>query len=108
MRELLPVILQRGLKKLLEEGCSIEIVCLETARKVGTAWRGRWRIYVITHGDNGEEQRLSLVATRNIEPRVIKTVVGLVSFAREHGISVVGIPLEKGRVVRWRRDGAET
>ena len=99
MRELTPVILQSELKEALAAGSTLEIDCIEAANRQGNIWCGVWKVFV-RHGS----QRAVIVATRNLEPRVFKTITGLFSFAHEFGFKVVSVPLRKGERVEWHSD----
>jgi hypothetical protein len=102
MRNLNPVILQAGLKEALTKGGIVEAHCLEDASKVGSTWIGDWRIY-LRSGD----QIVLLVNQRTLEPRELKTIVGLISLGVELGLTTVGVPLKKGEKATWTY-GAET
>ncbi len=96
MRDLTPVILLAGLKEALTEGGQLEVECIEAAEKFGNTFRGGWKVFVRIG-----VQRAVYVVSRNIEPKVFKTVTGLVSFAMDNGFSVVGVPLRVGERVEW-------
>lgn len=104
MIEIQPVLLLAGFKKALAAGGVIEIECVRDAEKVGNFWQGEWKVYILIK--NGPaHHRVALGVTRTQEPKVFKTVAGLMSFGKDHGVDFVTIPTLAGTTAEWARDG---
>ncbi|MFK5980479.1 MAG: hypothetical protein QM488_16500 [Rhizobiaceae bacterium] len=93
MKDRSPVILVSGLKKIAEAGGLVEIVSEVDAEKNGSTWTGEWYVYG-TDPENSE--RFLLVQHINIEPRIIKTAIGVISFCHSIGFKSAVVPLFKG------------
>lgn len=87
------VVTEDGLRQLLANGYSAEVVCRVAAEKRLNAWYGTWTVRAI--GPEGDEK--IVVTSRNyIKAREFKTIAGLVSFLHDIGMRTAQIPLEQG------------
>ncbi|WP_120632535.1 hypothetical protein [Ruegeria sp. EL01] len=100
MIEIQPVLMLAGFRKAMAAGGTVEIECVKDAEKVGNLWQGEWKVYVqIKNG--AAFHRIALGVSRTQEPKVFKSVTGLMSFGAEHGIDPIAIPRTAGRCVKW-------
>ena len=107
MIEIQPVLLLAGFRKALAAGGTIEIECVKDAAKEGNLWLGEWKIYILTK--NGSSfHRIALGVSRTQEPKVFKTVTGLMSFGNDHGVDLISIPTVTGMCAEWKRREGES
>lgn len=104
MESISPVSFLAKVKKDLAEGGRLEVECEETVHKDGSQWRGRWLLYLVTEGKDGETFRSQVVVWKTLEPKVLVTVNGLSSLAQSLQISVPEFPLVAGMKGVWRSD----
>lgn len=99
-----------GVKQALDDGGVIEVECLTSASREGSVYRGEWRFYLHSCDDEDGEVRALVVTHRALEPKVVRTVHGLVGLAAELGIDAPVVPLSKGQKGTWTRErtGADT
>lgn len=88
------VVTEEGVRQLLAQGYSAEVVCRTAAEKRLNAWYGSW--YVRAIGPDGGNEKTVVTSRSYIKAREFKTVAGLVSFLYDLGIRTVQIPLEQG------------
>lgn len=105
MIEIQPVLMLTGFRRALAAGGRIEIECVKDAERQGNLWQGEWKVYVqIKNG--GAFHRIALGVSRTQEPKVFKSVTGLMSFGAEHDIDLISIPTVAGMCAEWtNRDG---
>lgn len=85
----------------LAEWGTIEVECLKTpSRIIGGTHRGEWVVYCWRMEGNSPERSV-MVAARSLEPRIFKTVSGLISLAIELGFTNPQIPLHEGELGIW-------
>lgn len=107
MIEIQPVFMLAGFRKALAAGGTIEIECVKDAERQGNLWQGEWKVYVqIKNG--GAFHRIALGVSRTQEPKVFKSVTGLMSFGSEHDIDLISIPTVAGMCVEWKRHEGES
>lgn len=106
MIEIEPVLLLAGFRKALAAGGTIEIECVKDAEKQGNQWQGEWRVYVLIR-NAGAFHRVALGVSRTQEPKVFKTVSGLMSFGKENGIDLISLPTVAGTCAEWKPDAGE-
>lgn len=97
-----PVILTAHIRPAIEDGAWIEVKCMESAIRGGNTHRGKWKIYVCGESSTGEISRAVYVVGRNLEPRIFKTVAGLMSFCVEIQMHPFICPFEEGKVEVWK------
>tara|TARA_B100000378_G_scaffold263668_1_gene246706 strand:+ start:530 stop:913 length:384 start_codon:yes stop_codon:yes gene_type:complete len=104
MTKQLALAIVRKVKRDLENGGWVEVVCKEDAHRGGTALRGHWEFISVEVAENGSQLRQSVVILNTIERKVVKTIVGLSSFAASLGVFNPQIPLRAGRIGIWKID----
>ncbi|WP_371158337.1 hypothetical protein [Jannaschia sp. 2305UL9-9] len=87
----------------LDDGGRIEVECLTSAWREGSVWCGEWRLYVCSTDEDAKSVRELLVTQRSREPKVIRSVHGLVRLATDLGIDLPQIPLSEGQMGVWAR-----
>lgn len=102
MIEIQPVLLLAGFRKALAAGGTIEIECVKDAEKQGNLWQGEWKVYILIQ-NGGAFHRIALGVSRTQEPKVFKTVTGLMSFGKENGIDLITLPTVAGTCAEWKR-----
>lgn len=91
------VVSEEGLRTLLGEGYTAEVVCrTEPIRRAAAQWAGLWTIHCVA--PDGASRRLLVTARNTMAEREFKTINGLVSFLVGLGLKVVSIPMEEGGV----------
>lgn len=86
----------------VRDGSWIEVTCVESAYKEGSAMRGLWTFYLITPLEGEADFRSMIVKWRTLQPKTITTIVGLAAMAIEVGIRLPVFPLVAGEVGIWR------
>lgn len=99
-----PVTIIAKVKKDMATGARLEVECLETISQSGTAVKGKWGFYLLIDQPDGETFRSQVVVWQKMEPKVLKTLNGLMSLAAELNISAPIIPRIEGRKGIWRVD----
>ena len=106
MIEIQPVLMLAGFRKALAASGVVEIECIKDAERQGNLWQGEWKVYVqIKNG--GTFHRIALGVSRTQEPKVFKSVTGLMSFGNEHGIDLISIPTVAGTCAKWKQREGE-
>ncbi len=101
-----PQILVSQIGDAVRDGAWIEIDCEETAFRDGNQNRGLWRPFVCDHVRGSDQvERAVVVATRGLQPRTFKTIVGLSRFAMDLGMDKCEFPLVEGEIAVWKFDG---
>ncbi len=100
MREFSPVIPIAELKPTLEAGGKLEVECVEEPTRVSNQYQAVWKFYALAE-NGGQQHRLLLVHGRDIKPRIIRTLTGLLSFAMDLGVSPISIPRHAGERAVW-------
>lgn len=98
------VVSEEGLRTLLAEGHSVDVVCRTTPTKTSAQWSGIWTVHCVS--PDGEMRRLLVTARNNMVAREFKTINGLVSFLAGVGLTTASIPMCAGKVASHRLDDA--
>lgn len=98
------VVSEDGLRTLLAEGHSADVVCRVTPKRTGAQWSGVWTVHCVS--PDGETRRLLVTARNNMAAREFKTINGLSSFLAGLGVSIVSIPMLDGKVASHKLDDA--
>lgn len=98
-----PVQTIRGVRQALDDGGRIEVECLTSAWREGSIWRGEWRFYARSTDADATNVRALVVTHHALEPKVVRTVHGLVGLATDLGIDLPQIPLSEGQMGVWAR-----
>ena len=96
------VVSEEGLRTLLSEGHSADVVCRITPTKTSAQWSGIWTVHCVS--PDGETRRLLVTARNNMAAREFKTINGLVSFLAGLGVSIASIPMVEGKVASHKPD----
>ena len=94
------VVTETLFKTLIQDACSAEVVCTQTAEKKSAVWYGTWIIRVVD--PDGKFEKLLVPARHQtphgneIVPRTFKTANGLISFLESFGFTHVTIPMCEG------------
>lgn len=98
------VVSEEGLRMLLGEGHSADVVCrAQPERKAAAQWSGVWTIHCTS--PDGGERRLLVTARNNMVQREFKTINGLASFLTGLGLESISIPMVEGKAAINRLDG---
>lgn len=98
-----PVVTQDELIEGIEAGKQLKILCVEAPVAKTGSWAGRWVIYLLNSSPNELPEQL-LVKTRGVKSRDFRTSYGLLSFAKELGVTVPSVPMEQGGVGYWKKE----
>ena len=101
-----PVILAAHIRPAIEDGAWMEIECVEGAVRGGNTHKGKWKVYVCAQDETGDVSKAVFVVGRDLEPRIFKTVAGLMSFCIELGHKPFICPFEEGDVDVWNFDSS--
>ncbi|CUH52672.1 hypothetical protein [Shimia marina] len=96
------VVSEDGLRMLLAEGHSADVVCRATPTKTSAQWSGVWTVHCVS--PDGEIRRLLVTSRNNMVAREFKTINGLVSFLAGVGLTTASIPMLEGKVASHRLD----
>lgn len=98
------VVSEDGLRALLAEGHSVDVVCRTTPTKTSAQWSGVWTVHCVS--PDGEVRRLLVTSRNNMVAREFKTINGLVSFLAGIDLTTVSIPMLEGKVTSHKLDNA--
>ena len=98
------VVSEEGLRALLADGHSVDVVCRATPTRTTAQWSGVWTVHCVS--PEGETRRLLVTARNNMVAREFKTINGLVSFLAGGGLTTASIPMLEGKVTSHRLDNA--
>lgn len=98
------VVSEDGLRALLAEGHSADVLCRVTPTRTSAQWSGVWTVHCLS--PDGEMRRLLVTSRNNMVGREFKTINGLVSFLAGLGVSIVSIPMLEGKVASHKLDDA--
>ena len=98
------VVSEDGLRALLAEGHSADVLCRVTPTRTSAQWSGVWTVHCLS--PDGEKRRLLVTSRNNMVAREFKTINGLVSFLAGLGVSIVSIPMFEGKVASHKLDDA--
>ncbi|WP_039018294.1 hypothetical protein [Halocynthiibacter namhaensis] len=98
------VVSEEGLRTLLAEDHSVDVVCRATPTKTSAQWSGVWTVHCVS--PDGEIRRLLVTSRNNMVAREFKTINGLVSFLAGVGLTTASIPMCEGKVASHRLDDA--
>ena len=90
------VVSEEGLRALLAEGHSADVVCRVTPKRTSAQWSGVWTVHCVS--PDGETRRLLVTARNNMAAREFKTINGLSSFLAGLDVSIISIPMVEGKV----------
>lgn len=95
------VIYEDRFREKISEGWSPLILCAEDAERVRSSWTGRWQVFCVSpdHSD-----RLIVVQKKNLDPKVILSAHGVMSFLMDLGITITAVPMVKGETVEITHD----
>lgn len=98
------VVSEEGLRTLLAEDHSVDVVCRATPTRTTAQWSGVWTVHCVS--PDREIRRLLVTARNNMVAREFKTINGLVSFLAGVGLTTASIPMQEGKVASHRLDDA--
>ena len=98
------VVSEDGLRALLAEGHSVDVVCRTTPTRTSAQWSGVWTVHCVSA--DGETRRLLVTSRNNMVAREFKTINGLSSFLAGLGVSIVSIPMLEGKIASHKLEDA--
>lgn len=98
------VVSEDGLRALLAEDHSVDVVCRTTPTRTSAQWSGVWTVHCVS--PDGEMRRLLVTSRNNMAAREFKTINGLVSFLAGIDLTTVSIPMLEGKVTSHKLDDA--
>lgn len=98
------VVSEDGLRALLAEGHSADVVCRVTPTRTSAQWSGVWTVHCVS--PDGEMRRLLVTSRNNMVAREFKTINGLVSFLAGVGLTMASIPMLEGKVGSHKLDAS--
>lgn len=96
------VVSEDGLRALLAEGHSADVVCRTTPTRTSAQWSGVWTVHCVS--PDGEIRRLLVTSRNNMVAREFKTINGLVSFLAGLDLTTASIPMLEGKVGSHKLD----
>lgn len=95
---------EQGLRALVEEGHTVEVLCKAEPERKGPSWYGLWIMRTV--GNDGQGKTLVTARTRltqdAIKVREFKTATGVISFLVGVGFSQASIPMKNGEKTSHR------
>ena len=98
------VVSEEGLRALLAEGHSADVVCRATPKRTSAQWSGVWTVHCVS--PDSETRRLLVTARNNMAAREFKTINGLSSFLAGLGVSIISIPMVEGKTASHKMGDA--
>lgn len=98
------VVSEDGLRALLAEGHSADVVCRVTPTRTSAQWSGVWTVHCVS--PDGGMRRLLVTSRNNMVAREFKTINGLVSFLAGVGLIMASIPMLEGKVASHKLEDA--
>ncbi len=98
------VVSEDGLRMLLAEGHSADVVCRVTPKRTSAQWSGVWTVHCVS--PDGAMRRLLVTSRNNMVAREFRTINGLVSFLVGIGLTMASIPMLEGKVASHKLDDA--
>ena len=95
---------EEGLRELVEQGYTAEVVCVDDPHYTGQNFQGRWNIRAVS--PDGESEMVLVTQRKTKEPREIKTIVGVISLLVGMGYDGVNLPMRAGGRRPNRKRGA--
>lgn len=94
------VVVEEYYKELLRKGYRAEVVCVEPTQHKHATYYGKWYLRAISEA-TGEEYVLVTArgagtGSKNLQPRIFRTVPGLISFLLSCGLRFVDLPFDAG------------
>ena len=96
------VIYEDRFREKIADGWSTLILCADDAERVRSSWVGQWQVFCVSPDHN---DRLIVVQKKNLDPKVILTANGVMSFLMDLGITTAAVPMAKGETVEITHDG---
>jgi hypothetical protein len=98
------VVSEDGLRALLAEGHSADVVCRVTPTRTSAQWSGVWTVHCVS--PDGAMRRLLVTSRNNMVAREFKTINGLVSFLSGLDLTTASIPMLEGKVALHKLEDA--
>lgn len=95
---------EEGLRELVEQGYTTEVVCVDDPHFTGQYFAGKWNIRAIS--PDGESEMVLVTQRRTRQPREIKTINGVISLLLNLGYDGVNLPMRTGGRRSNRKRGA--
>lgn len=97
-----PVALKAQVKAYLASGGWLEVECEKTVVKEGSVFGGRWVFCLKRKKPDGKIHHSPVVVWKDLQPKVIRTVNGLMAFAIDLDVAAPSFPRIKGEIGVWR------
>ena len=95
---------EEGLRELVEQGYTTEVVCVDDPYFTGQYFAGKWNIRAVS--PDGESEMVLVTQRRTKQPRDIKTINGVISLLLNLGYDGVNLPMQTGGRRLNRKRGA--
>ena len=95
---------EEGLRELVEQGYTTEIVCVDDPQYTGVYFTGKWNIRAVS--PDGESEMVLVTQRRTKQPRDIKTAMGVINLLLGLGYDGVNLPMRAGGRRPNRKRGA--
>lgn len=95
---------EEGLRELVEQGYTTEVVCVDDPYFTGQYFAGKWNIRAVS--PDGESEMVLVTQRRTKQPREIKTINGIISLLIGLGYDGVNLPMRAGGRRTNRKRGA--
>lgn len=95
---------EEGLRELVEQGYTTEVVCVDDPHYTGQNFTGKWNIRVVS--PDGDSEMVLVTQRKTKEPRDIKTIVGVINLLIGMGYDAVNLPMRAGGRRPNRKRGA--
>lgn len=97
---------EKGMRALVAQGQSVEVLCHSEPIRKGPSWYGLWTMRA--RASDGQEKRLITARTRLTENairiREFKTATGVISFLTDLGFAEIRIPMKPGSTTTHASD----
>lgn len=95
---------EEGLRELVEQGYTTEVVCVDDPHYTGQYFTGKWNIRAVS--PDGESEMVLVTQRKTKQPREIKTIIGVISLLVGLGYDGVNLPMRAGGRRPNRKRGA--
>ena len=95
---------EEGLRELVDQGYTTEVVCVDDPQYTGQYFMGKWNIRAVS--PDGESEMVLVTQRKTKQPREIKTIIGVISLLVGLGYDGVNLPMRAGGRRSNRKRGA--
>ena len=92
--ELMNGVSEEGLRELVEQGYTTEVVCVDDPEYTGQNFTGKWNIRAVS--PDGDDEMVLVTQRQTKQPRDIRTIIGVINLLCSLGYEGVTLPMRAG------------